>query len=268
MSEPTSTGSRQTLVFKRLTSGRAFTLIELLVVIAIIAILAALLLPALARAKERGRRAACLSNLRNIYQACTMYASDNSEMLFQARGEAPSQVQICLNPPQAADAALAGLKIQSNAPSVWTCPNRPGFPYYDSGNAQWVLGYQYFGSITNWQNPSGVFLSRSPIKQTIANPWWVLAADAVLKIDGVWGGGASDSDGYDFKNMPSHLPNKVPDGGNEVYMDGSASWNRFNTMYYLTTWDTGGSRIAYFYQDPKDFDPTLVTKLSTLVAKP
>ena len=123
--------------------GRSgFTLIELLVVIAIIAILAAMLLPALAAAKERGQRAKCASNLRNVFQGCSMYATDNQEILFAARGSAPAQVQICLNPPQEGDANQAGLKIGTNMPSVWTCPNRPGFPYYDNANIQWVLGYQ------------------------------------------------------------------------------------------------------------------------------
>ena len=57
---------------------RAFTLVELLVTLAIIAILAALLLPALASGKAQGRRAACLSNLRQIGIAIQCYAPDNN----------------------------------------------------------------------------------------------------------------------------------------------------------------------------------------------
>jgi prepilin-type N-terminal cleavage/methylation domain-containing protein len=62
----------------RARNGR-FTLIELLVVIAIIAVLAAVLLPALARAREKGRRVSCASNLRNLGMALRIYANDADE---------------------------------------------------------------------------------------------------------------------------------------------------------------------------------------------
>jgi prepilin-type N-terminal cleavage/methylation domain-containing protein len=61
--------------------GEAFTLVELLIVIAIIAILAALLLPALARAKELSRRSACSQNLRQLSLAVALYATDNTDVL-------------------------------------------------------------------------------------------------------------------------------------------------------------------------------------------
>lgn len=66
----------------RSSAQRAFTLIELLVVIAIIAILAAILFPVFARAREQARKATCQSNLKQIANAAVMYAQDYDQQLL------------------------------------------------------------------------------------------------------------------------------------------------------------------------------------------
>ena len=74
---------------KTIHEKRSFTLIELLVVIAIIAILAAMLLPALAKARDKAQTASCQANLKQLGTATAMYTSDNDMYMPQVYGSKP-----------------------------------------------------------------------------------------------------------------------------------------------------------------------------------
>jgi prepilin-type N-terminal cleavage/methylation domain-containing protein len=111
----------------------AFTLIELLVVIAIIAILAALLLPALAKAKDKAKAAQCVSNLKQIGITATMYAGDNKDTYWiKPDRTIPNDGQWTLNPlsevllapdHQSAYWALGYLEYFAKARRVFRCPS-------------------------------------------------------------------------------------------------------------------------------------------------
>jgi prepilin-type N-terminal cleavage/methylation domain-containing protein len=143
--------------------ARAFTLIELLVVIAIIAILAALLLPALAAAKEQGRAAQCVSNLRQWGLAFNMYASDNDDFLPR-RGQGVQPLATINRPtdwfnalPVYFSLPMFEQMVSNNAtpavqsPSVFICPTAPNTnALIPNANTNYFLPYGMNMNLCPW----------------------------------------------------------------------------------------------------------------------
>jgi len=211
---------------ERRNRRKGFTLIELLVVVAIIAILAAMLLPALSQARERARQATCMSNLKQFSLIFSMYVNDYDGYLPTSRENVNNNrwYHILVNwggvkAPGAP--APWGNDLYQRAPSVWECPTVKRWPlnYKPFGAYGWGAIYMsymlnrdvcfYDSHIDDWQ---GLRIDR------IKSP-----AKMILLVEGnryhtqMYG-----SDQYLDPNNPSvRVAYRHNKGANALYVDGS-----------------------------------------------
>jgi len=186
---------------ERFSRHRAFTLIELLVVIAIIAILAALLLPALARGKGTAKTAQCVSNLHQMGLALIMYADENDGLAARANG--PHWWQV-LTPNLGGQTAANFAKVK-----LYTCPSYPDPDPRYPGQKQLVCYVVNGWTFSSPADPTGTELTGLAKITIIQRPVdTIYLAD---REDGTDFGPitvadpTSNSDYYDVWE-PSHLP--------------------------------------------------------------
>ncbi len=186
---------------------RGFTLIELLVVIAIIAILAAILFPVFARAREKARQSSCLSNLKQIALGTLMYVQDYDEVLPSYGGSPMVTPQTRIQP------YLKNLQI-------WVCPSSSGlFAIYWDGTPAWpptVFGPQ--GSY-GWSNRSINGVKMAQLQTPAESSMW---ADSVVTSN--WTFTILWENNY-YRTAAVHN-----DGGNMAFADGHAKWLNRNDL--------------------------------------
>jgi prepilin-type N-terminal cleavage/methylation domain-containing protein len=229
---------------------KAFTLIELLVVIAIIAILAALLFPALTSGKERARRANCTSNVRQFLVAIHLYANENDQRLPSGASESTTPNGILDDSIPVLSGIVRTQMIQyAGTYKMLGCPSL-GAPfnteagYFEAGYG-WILGYNYLGAHENtpWPLLPGGDPWFSPQKltdnTTLVGPSSELLTDMNDWSPGYGGtvvphgrNGAVQSGG-DYKNDYASGASSADlgaTGGNIGTMDGSCSWRKIGIM--------------------------------------
>jgi prepilin-type N-terminal cleavage/methylation domain-containing protein/prepilin-type processing-associated H-X9-DG protein len=205
---------------------RGFTLIELLVVIAIIAILAAILFPVFARAREKARQSACLSNMKQLGLGLMMYVQDYDETM----------VPYCTNPPGASYTWPKLIEPYIKNLAVFDCPSSQTGTRYD-GTSSYSSSYG-----------GNVFALTYPGSWTYSSASFTRPSETCMVGDSCRAH-PTDPNAMNYANhylvqlhpLATHASNRGKwacrhnEGANCAYADGHAKWTPLSTIPQIST---------------------------------
>jgi len=255
---------------------RAFTSLELLVVIAVLAILAAILLPALASTKEKNIRIVCANNEKQLYTSLQIYCAEKGDKLPFLDGsggrypwDAPASFTTatmsygCTKKTFYCPSTAPRFTDQVNwmaTNSLWNYGvpnfNITGYSYAFGGGGS-MLGQQYQNfTILSEVHTNGalIFVDSPPTRELIADVILStgnsLPASASDNFTSIYGGFTQNGVGY--PHLSAHLrTGGVPSGGNIAFKDGHVQWRKFDASHpFVSANNTKvrtGSNNPYFW---------------------
>ena len=203
------------------SQAKGFTLIELLVVIAIIAILAAILFPVFAKAREKARQISCASNLRQLGLAILQYAQDNDESLPSSTDGTAGAGQtggwvfytVFADSPGAFDVTRGSIYPYTKSAQVYVCPSDS---YGQASGDSYAINSCV---VSATEGANGYRVGRNLAAFDDTSLWMLLCEEADTG-GAVDAGTGSTNDGYFFEQQQDNFSRRHTNGSELLFLDG------------------------------------------------